>query len=53
MKAKGTLNPRAKGFIGLREQEHKHWEHQELITALAKERAEYFDPVEEEQSLAA
>jgi hypothetical protein len=53
MQAKGTLNPKAKGFIGVRKENRSEREYQELINELKKQPTEYIQDVADEAALAA
>jgi hypothetical protein len=53
MLAKGTLNPKAKGFIGVPKENRSEREHQELINNLKKQPTEFIQELTEEVALAA
>ncbi len=53
MRAKGTLDSRTKGFIGVRKENRSEREYQELINELKKQPTEYIQDVADEAALAA
>jgi hypothetical protein len=53
MLAKGTLNPKARSFIGVRKENRSEREHQELINDLKRQPTEFIEDVTEEVALAA
>ena len=51
MRAKGTLDSRTKGFIGVRKEDRSERDHQELINELKRHPAEFIQGVNEEECL--
>jgi hypothetical protein len=49
MKAKGTLDPKSRRFIGVPQKEHKSREHQELIAHLKKAPTEFIPDMQDDE----
>jgi hypothetical protein len=52
MKSKGTLNPKSKGFIGVRKADRGDGDNQDLINELKKQPVEFIEDITDEQEVA-